>query len=106
MVECASVLHVGELGLEYLGDYDDIHVINFEYCGENAVKLLKRGTARRCVAQRALTISRSGEVAHTLAFFTQPPVIFATEDRHELARLCFRIEQIGWEILYYAGDNL
>ena len=97
--ECAAVLNVGELGLEYLGEYDDIQVINFEVCGENAAKELKRETARNCVARRSLVIDRSGTVLHTLDFFTEPRITFVAEDRRELARLCVRIEQIGWKVL-------
>lgn len=101
MIECSAVLHVGEQGLEYLAGEDDVRVINFEFCGENAVKLFKRADADRCVARRALTVSQSGEVWRTLEFFTRPPIVFSAENRHELDRLCFRIEQIGWKILFY-----
>ena len=98
--DCAAVLNIGELGLEYVDEYDEIRVINLESCGEFAVKRLSDPHAANCVARRMVTIDQGGAILHTIEFFMRSPVVFGTDDKGQLERLCGRIEGLGWRVIY------
>lgn len=99
MYECSAVLNVGEPGLEYVDEYDDIRVISFEACGEQAVKRLGDPAAANCVGRRGMMIDQSGAIQYTLEFFTVSPTMFAADDKAQLERLCGRIEGLGWRVV-------
>ncbi len=98
MYESDAIIHIGEAGLEFLDEYGDVRFINFEACGQNAVKFSGSSTAQTCVARRVTQIDLNGHICHTLEFFTRPQVVFELGDERQFERLRFRIEQMGWRI--------
>ncbi|MBZ0301584.1 MAG: hypothetical protein K8J31_17695 [Anaerolineae bacterium] len=94
----AAIMHVGEAGLEYVDEYDEVRFINFEACGENAAAFFDTPSARSCVARQVIQIDAAGQIAHTLEFFTRPLTVFTCESDRQQQALKFRIEQMGWRI--------
>jgi hypothetical protein len=93
-----SILHIGEAGLEYLDEYDDVRFINFEHCSENAMRHFGTPEAQACIARSQIQIGRDGQITRQLEFFTQPITIFTTDNEHRLQRLRMAIEQTGWKV--------
>lgn len=98
MYETDAIIHIGEAGLEYVDEYGDVRFINFEACGQNAVKFSGTPKAEARVARRVVQIEQNGETRQTLEFFTQPPTVFVLEDDRQFERVRFRLEQMGWRV--------
>ncbi len=95
----AHIINVGEAGLEYVDEYDDVRFVNFEACGEKAAKYRQNPIAQAYVGRRLFAINQRGEIQRTVEFFTSSPTIFEIESDVQFQRLRFRIEQVGWRII-------
>lgn len=93
-----AILHVGEAGLEYVDEFDNICVINFETCGRNAAHVLGHETQAACVGRRLMIIDSAGQMQRHLEFFTPTPTVFVLESDAAFQRLRFRVEQMGWAL--------
>lgn len=88
-----AIMYVGEAGLEYVDHDGDRRFISFEACGQNAAAHMQN-----CVARHLLRIDRTGNIQHTIEFFTRRPTVFVLESEAAFRRLRFRIEQMGWRV--------
>lgn len=98
MYKSAAIIHIGEAGLEFVDEHEDVRFINFEACGESATTFFETASARSCVARRVIQIDAAGQIAHTLEFFTRPVTCFMLDSDQQLEILKFRIEQMGWHV--------
>lgn len=96
--ESTAIIHVGEAGLEYVDEYEDIRFINFEVCGQKAAEFYQSPEGRICVAHQMIHIDAAGNIQPVIEFFTWPPTRFSVESEEQLAGLRFRIEQMGWQV--------
>lgn len=89
--DCAAILHVGELDLAFVDEYEDLRLISLEACG-------RRAPVPDCVARRLQTIDSQGRRRWALSFFTRPPTTFHARTEQELQRTVWRLEQLGWKV--------
>jgi hypothetical protein len=92
----ASILHIGEAGLEFLDEFQDQRFVSFETCGRNAVKVLGHTAQPACVGRRWVVVGEHGQIKRRVQFFTPNPTVFEFDSEADFRRLRFRVEQLGW----------
>jgi len=94
----SAIIHVSEAGVEYVDEYDSTRFIDFDVCSQNAPKYLQYLAGFQHVARRNVVKGWPETAVHTIEFFTDPLTKFVFDDEDEVARLCWRVEQMGWRI--------
>ena len=92
------ILHIGEAGLEYIDEFENICVINFEACGRNAAAQLGKRAQPACVGRRTMVIDPAGWLERHVEFFTTTPTVFTLTSDEAFRQLRFRVEQLGWTL--------
>ena len=95
----ADIIHIGEAGLEFIDEFQDIRFISFETCGRNAVRVLGSQVQPACVGRHQFVIEMDGRILRQIEFFTTEPTVFEVASDVEFRRLRFRVEQLGWKLV-------
>ena len=94
----SAIIHVSEAGIEYVDEYEDTRFIDFDVCSQNAPKYLQYLAEIQHVARRHEVKGWPDGAVFYIEFFTEPLTKFVFENRDDVARLCWRVEQMGWRI--------
>jgi hypothetical protein len=95
----SAIIHVSEAGIEYVDEYEDTRFIDFDVCSLNAPKYLQYSAALHHVARRNEVKGWPENSVYYVEFFTEPPTKFVFDNEDDVARLCWRVEQMGWGVL-------
>jgi hypothetical protein len=94
----SAIIHVSEAGIEYVNEYEDTRFIDFDVCSQNAPKYLMYSAGFQHVARRDVVKGWPDRVVYYVEFFTEPLTKFVFDHADDIARLCWRVEQMGWQI--------